>query len=357
MFRNLPQRRAILFALLLALPSPAVAASAKPSKPAMSRRPLALLQLGARRNGLTAPGQLPWHIQVSYQTYNLNGRRKTTGTFQEWWGAPDQYHLSFDRKGYHLQAWVTPHGSFAIGNPNLPMPERLVYHWIVAPIPQHPHLAGARLRYRVRLIGPHQFPCVQITSRKPTLASLPPQYPTYCFESNHPMLRIVNTRISEIVTIIAVGELRGQYLPQRLTATLGGLPILRATLQQGQSYTRIDPSYFTPPANAKPAPRPSTSILYLTALEAATHLIPSSIRRNQYWTLLHQSQAYVMLAASIGATGRIKSLRILTPTDPELISSIYQSISDFRYRPFLLNGAPADVRTQIILDFRVPLPH
>lgn len=327
----------------------------------MPTQPLALLQLGARSDGLTTPGLHPWHIKVAYQTYKLDGHRKATGTFEEWWAAPNQYHLAFSSKGYQLEAWVTPHGSFAIGDPNLPMPERLVYHWIVAPIPQHPDLIGAHLRYRVRLIGALQFPCVQIDSRMPTPGNLPPQYPTYCFESSGPMLRIADTRVSEIVATNAVAELRGQYLAQSLYVVLNGEPILRTTLLQGESYPRrgptfLNPSFLTPPANAKPAPPPSTAILYLTAKEAATHLIPPPIAHNGPLNYLRQIQAYTAVAASISTDGRVQNVHILGSTDPALISSIYQAVSGFRYRPFLLHGTPAAVRTRIILDFREPLP-
>lgn len=344
---------AALSAVLLALPWASLGAQAKP---AMPTQPLALLQLGARRNGLTAPGELPWHIVVDYQTYKDNGGRKARGVFEEWWAAPDEYHLSFDRKGYHLQAWVTPQGSFAIGDPDLPMPERLVYHWMVAPIPQHPDLAGARLFYRVRLIGPLQFPCIQIRSRSSAGDNLPPQYPTWCFESTHPMLRLVDTRVSEAVTVLAVGELRRQYLPRRLVATVGRATVLTASLRQGESYGNVDPSFFAPPANAKPAPPPSTAILYLTAREAATHLISASLPHGTNWNLLHESQVYVPLAASISASGRVEHLQILSPMDPELVYALEETVRRFRYRPFLLHGKPAAVRTQIILDFREPLP-
>ncbi len=348
--------RAVACALFFALPA---LASPKPAGSAaitLPTQPRALLALGARSNGFSSLRDRPWHIKVTYQTYTPEGRRKATGTFQEWWAAPNQYRLSFARRHYHLQAWVTPHGSYAIGNPNLPMPERLVYHWIVAPIPRHPDLAGAKLWYRVRLIGPLQFPCVQIRSPKPSPNRLPPQYPIYCFEPNHPMLRIMNSRVAEGVTVTTVGSLRGHYVAQSFIAALNGLPILTARLLQGESYTRISPAIFTPPASAKPAPPPSTALLYLTAREAATHLIPSSIPHTSSLAFLRHSQVYVPLAASIGIHGHVHHLRILGSTDPMLIPAIYQVVSHWRYRPFLLHGHPAAVRTRIILDYRRPLP-
>jgi hypothetical protein len=345
--------------LLLALPGGAFAAKPETlpkAKPAMPTQARALLQLAAQRNGLNAPGLDPWHIRVSYQTYKLNGHVKTTGRFEEWWAAPDKYHIVFDRKGYHLQAWVTPKGSFAIGNPDLPMAERLVYHWIVAPIPQHPDLRGARLLYRVRLIGANQFPCVQIDSRLPKLGDLPPQYPTYCFETDRPMLRIIDTQVAEGVTITAAGMLRGQYLPQHWIAAEDGQLIVSATLEQGQSYGRMDSSLFAPPAKAKPAPAPSTGLLYLTAAESALHLIPFSTVEGNAAQVLRESQVYTELAVTIGANGHVKTVRIVGPVDPELIPDIYHAVLQWRYRPFLLHDVAVPVRTQIVLDDRVSLP-
>ncbi len=345
--------------LLLALPGFAFAAKTEApakAKPAMPKQAAALLELAAQRNGLNAPGLDPWHIVVAYQTYKPNGHVKTTGRFEEWWAAPDDYHIVFDRKGYHLQAWVTPKGSFAIGNPYLPMAERLVYHWMVAPIPQHPDLRGALLRYRVRLIGPNQFPCVQIDSRLPKLGDLPPQYPTYCFEPDVPMIRIIDTHVAEAVTVTAAGMLRGQYLPEHWIATLNARPVVSATLEQGQSYGRIDPAFLKPPADAKPAAAPSTGLLYLTAAEAALHLIPFSTTRGNAARVLRESQVYTGLAVTIGANGHVKDIRIVGPVAPELIPDIYNAVLQWRYRPFLLHGAAVPVRTQIVLDYRVPLP-
>jgi hypothetical protein len=345
--------------VLLALPGFVLAAWGEPltkAKPVMPTRAAALLRLGAQRNGLTASGLDPWHIAVTYQTYKLNGHVKATGQFEEWWAAPDDYHIVFDRKGYHLQAWVTPKGSFAIGNPDLPMAERLVYHWMVAPIPQHPDLRGAQLLYRVRLIGANQFPCVEVDSRLPKMGDLPPQYPTYCFESDRPMLRIIDTHVAEIVTITAVGWLRGQYVPEHWIATLDARPVVSATLNEGQSYGRMDPSYLTPPSNAKPASAPSTGLLYLTSAEAASHLIPFSTVGGKAALVLRESQVYTALAVTIGADGHVKDVRIEGPVDPELIPDIYNAVLQWRYRPFLLHGVAVPVRTQIVLDYRVPLP-
>ncbi|MGC8550108.1 MAG: energy transducer TonB [Acidobacteriaceae bacterium] len=345
--------------LLLALPGFAFAAQTKApakAKTAMPTQAAALLQLAAQRNGLNAPGLDPWHIAVSYRTYKQNGHVKDAGRFEEWWAAPDEYHITFDRKGYHLQSWVTPKGSFAIGNPDLPMTERLVYHWMVAPIPQHPDLRGARLRYRVRLIGPDQFPCVQMDSRLAKLGDIPPQYPTYCFEAGQPLLRIVDTHVAEVVTMTAAGTLRGQYLPEHWIATLAARPIVSATLEVGQSYSRMDPSFFIPATDARPAPAPSTGLLYLTADEAALHLIPFSTMRGNAARALRESQVYTLLAVTIGANGHVKEIRIVGPVDPELIPDIYNAVLRWRYRPFLLHGVAVPVRTQIILDYRVPLP-
>jgi len=118
----------------------------------------------------------------------------------------------------------------------------------------------------------------------------------------------------------------------------------------------MDPSLFAPPAKAKPAPAPSTDLLYLTPAEAALHLIPFSTVAGNAAQVLRESQVYTELGVTIGANGHVGHIRIEGPVDPELLADIYSAVLQWRYRPFVLHGVAVPVRTQIVLDYRVPLP-
>ena len=60
----------------------------------------------------------------------------------------------------------------------------------------------------------------------------------------------------------------------------------------------------------------------------------------------------VVVAATISPDGRIEGLRVIS--GPEMLrSSAVEAIRQARYRPFLLNGVPAEVETTITVNFRM----
>ena len=61
-------------------------------------------------------------------------------------------------------------------------------------------------------------------------------------------------------------------------------------------------------------------------------------------------QGTVVLEAVIGKDGTILSLRV-SGGHPLLIQSAIEAVSQWKYRPYLLNGAPVEVDTQVTHDF------
>lgn len=58
----------------------------------------------------------------------------------------------------------------------------------------------------------------------------------------------------------------------------------------------------------------------------------------------------VLLGATIGRDGSVRSLRVLDG-DQKLAKAATDAVKQWRYKPYLVNGQPADVETQITVDF------
>jgi protein TonB len=58
----------------------------------------------------------------------------------------------------------------------------------------------------------------------------------------------------------------------------------------------------------------------------------------------------VVLQAEIGKDGRIENLRAVSG-NPLLIRAALDAVQQWRYRPYLLNGGPVEVETQITVRF------
>jgi protein TonB len=58
----------------------------------------------------------------------------------------------------------------------------------------------------------------------------------------------------------------------------------------------------------------------------------------------------VELAATISKTGTIANLRVVSGP-PALQQAAFDAVSNWRYRPYLLNGQPVDVETTVNVVF------
>jgi protein TonB len=61
-------------------------------------------------------------------------------------------------------------------------------------------------------------------------------------------------------------------------------------------------------------------------------------------------QGSVLLAAEISKDGTIKDLKLISG-HPMLVPAAIQAVSQWRYRPYVLNGEAIEVETQITVNF------
>jgi protein TonB len=61
-------------------------------------------------------------------------------------------------------------------------------------------------------------------------------------------------------------------------------------------------------------------------------------------------QGPVVLAATINTDGTMKNLKLLSG-HPMLVPAAIEAVSQWRYRPYVLNGEAIEVETQITVNF------
>jgi protein TonB len=61
-------------------------------------------------------------------------------------------------------------------------------------------------------------------------------------------------------------------------------------------------------------------------------------------------QGTVVLAAVISKAGVIQDLRVISG-HPMLVKAALDAVSEWRYRPYILNNEPVEVETQIMVNF------
>jgi len=66
-----------------------------------------------------------------------------------------------------------------------------------------------------------------------------------------------------------------------------------------------------------------------------------------------RKQGAVELLASISKDGTLTRVKVLSG-DSVLAASAVEAVRQWKYRPYLLNGEPVEIETQITINFRLP---
>jgi periplasmic protein TonB len=61
----------------------------------------------------------------------------------------------------------------------------------------------------------------------------------------------------------------------------------------------------------------------------------------------------VELAATISKDGDIKDVKVLKG-DQQLAHAAVQAVKQWKYKPYLLNGEPVEIQTEITVNFKLP---
>jgi len=61
----------------------------------------------------------------------------------------------------------------------------------------------------------------------------------------------------------------------------------------------------------------------------------------------------VELQATISATGDISAVKVLSG-DPSLARAATDAVKRWKYKPYLLNGSPVEIQTQVTINFKLP---
>lgn len=69
--------------------------------------------------------------------------------------------------------------------------------------------------------------------------------------------------------------------------------------------------------------------------------------------LTMRMEGAVELVATISKTGDISSVKVVSG-DGQLAKAATDAVKQWKYKPYLLNGEPVEIQTQVTINFRLP---
>ena len=186
------------FALYLTAMLPGFAQTATNAGPRLPKEPREVFAMAAPFYDFSDPTLKPWHLKATYQLYDEKGDPGEQGTFEYWWTSPQAYRSTWTRQGATHTNWHMADGKYANQDTGVIPLEFFEYRLqsaLLSPLPKSSEMDPARYHLERESIGSKdaKFPCIMVVPQMPQYSKIKTVslglFPTYCFDSQLPVLR------------------------------------------------------------------------------------------------------------------------------------------------------------------------
>ena len=335
-------------------PVPQATPSALPTDPA------ALLELAHQVNGFHDPGLKPWHIRATWQTLDDQQHVTDQGTWEEWWAGEKKYKIAYKSADVDRISYGTDHGTWLVKNTDkvawqFGTVERLIQGpvqivRVVPPITLDSReltiqQGSASLLCVVQNELREDGEPVKVMAANGTARPLELRY---CFSGDLPAIRAEAISDGGQTVFNSLIRFQGQYLAQKIRSFGASGIETDISLDLVEPLDPVVDADFAPPTNAKPISNfkkiaVSSGIAQRNRISGRPPEYPADARAAHV-------QGTVVLQATISEEGSITSLDVISGP-PRLQQAAIDAVRTWRYRPYLLNGVPVAVETQVNIVF------
>ncbi|MFP5238125.1 MAG: energy transducer TonB [Acidobacteriota bacterium] len=332
----------VFLPLLVALPCRSQQTASSSPEPA---DPKALMMAALKLNNLAAPDVKPWHIKATFQLFDDQGAVTDEGSYEEFWASPFQFKRMFIGKNFSQTAYGSKQG-LLISNAKGETPSLLLAarNNLVSPMPFDFIIQHTTYESKPLNSGSLKLDCAIPTATSP---GAPPDTSAYCFDADEPVLRIAaRPSTSDQTFHNRLIRVEDRAIATDLKIKHNGKATVALHVDEAAVLDPVDEAVFTPPPDAVPMPIIVSGGIIAGMLEykvAPEYPIAARIAR---------ISGTVVLECIIRRDGKVRVLKALS--GPEALQgTAIQTVQQWRYRPYLLNGKPVEVRTTINVIFQL----
>jgi TonB family protein len=289
----------------------------------------------------------PWHLKLSFQLMDAKGHPSEQGTIEEWWKSPSTYKVVFSSPSYSsTEIHAEDHLYRTKDRSSPPYLLDLVLQQVVHP------LTDEDIRDGTPNLEKHDFgkiplDCIMVGKAIKNLASPPlGLFPTYCLDRDKDILRASYNFGSQTVLRNNIGVFQKRMVPMDQLVQSDTKVVITVHVEELRGVA-LQESDFAATNLQKIDLSPTNVERSMMAGRAVSQPKPVYPDRARY----DHVSGTVRLAAIIGTDGKIHSLKFISIPDPDLGIAAVRAVRQWRYQPFLLNGVPVDVQTEITVNF------
>jgi TonB family protein len=325
--------------------------------PGLPNDPRAILDAAAPLYDFSDPALKPWHLKATYQLYDDSGNPAEQGTFEYWWASPTVYRSTWSRPSGSRSDWHAADGkrAYLAAGEGPSLFEYKLQSGLLSPILKSDSLDPSKTRLerdQVKL-GSANLSCVMVLPEMPqrggTQAVPIGLFPTYCFEPSQPQLRVSFSFGTVTEAFNSIVKVQGRYLAKEILFVEDNRKILTASVDTIGGISPSD-SALTPDPQAI---YPNVSELPVSAGTAVGMLLTKVTPVYPQDAKAAHISGTVVLRATIGREGNIIDLQVVEAPSPSLAASAMRAVSRWRYKPYLLNGEPVEVKTRVNVIYQL----
>jgi TonB family protein len=291
----------------------------------------------------------PWHLKLSFQLFDAKGAPTEKGTVEEWWAGPLTHKTVYTSPSYTSTEVRTKDGLFrSKGMTYVPSSIELLLRQVVHPMPSESDIADSKPDLRKETPGKTTLDCIMLAQEIKNVP-YPPigLFPTYCFDRDTESLRVSYDFGSQLIVRNKLGTFQQRTVVIDQMTLQHSVTLVSAHMDTLQSM-EPNQSDFVPSVDLEQVKLDgvmvSAGVMAGLKTSGGDPIYPEASKRN------HVSGT-VILKARIGSDGHIHSLKVVSTPDADLAIASLIAVRQWTYKPYLLNGEPVDVDTQITVHY------
>lgn len=322
----------------------------------MPKDPIQQLLLIQKQNRLTNSEIQPWHLKISVKQLDPSGSVTTEWQMEEFWAGASRYKIVYTTPAGSATEYGTEKGLFQSAGTLIP-PGALMQAGIAFTNPIYESESVVDewvLKRENRKENGVKLVClsakgIRIASRKYDLNGS-----TFCLNSAQPSLLSRSNPVAlgdAVYTRTNIENFHGYYVPRDVELTVGGTRKLEAHLELLEDLAQSDEASLAPPSDAVGVP--AVKIVTVSPGISSAMLLHGDAPEYPFGAKMRGISGVVVLEAKIGKDGAISDLKVMSGPQ-ELQKAAVDAVKTWKYRPYLLNGEPVEVRTMVNVVFRLP---
>jgi TonB family protein len=321
-------------------------AAVAPSAEEMSR----MIQSSDTANRLESNTTPAFHLKASFETFDYLGKPDGNGTVDSFWDGTSRFRRVVTYRD-HTRTEIHSEKSAYLDSdgfrPSLSM-NRLISGFFY-PLPNQAVVAHSDLTYKPLELPNIPMDCVMTSLKVPpgTPTTFHGEQSAYCLTKDSHLLRLSQLPQHMTLSYNDLNVFHGKFVPHTLTLMQGSIVRGRMRIEDISDWTSSDDSAFQVPEGSDEMVstlRVGSGVVSGLAIKHPEPNYPLQAKQNRIG-------GSVVLHALISRTGDISDLEIVSSPDPSLAEAAMSAVRQWKYKPYLLNGKPVEVDTQINVNF------